>query len=67
MNYNQPVCKSKHDHKQTKSGDTHEFSDHVWSIILDGVGEIIGSGQAKFHPDMIPNVLSMNEITKNTG
>ena len=31
------------------------------------VGEIPGPGQTKFHPEMIENVLGMNEITKSTG
>ena len=28
------------------------------------VGEIPGAGQAKFHPDIIENILSLNEMTK---
>ena len=36
------------------------------SKIGDEVGEITGSGKNKFHPEMIANVLSLNEMTKNT-
>ena len=31
--------------------------------IVDGVVENPGAGQTKFHPEMIANVLSLNEIT----
>ena len=36
------------------------------SKIVDEVGEILGSGQAKFYSEMIANVLSLNEMNKNT-
>ena len=37
------------------------------SKMVHELGEIPGSGQNKFHPDMIINVLSLNEMAKNTG
>ena len=43
------------------------FLTTLGSKILDGVVEIPGAGQPKFHPKMIANVLSLNEMTKNTG
>ena len=33
--------------------------------MVDEVGEIPGSGQPKLHPEMIANVLILNEMTKN--
>ena len=43
------------------------FLTNAGSKILYKVGEIPGAGQTKFHPEIISNVLSMNEITnKNT-
>ena len=29
------------------------------------VGEVPGAGQTKFHPEIIDNVISFNEMTKN--
>ena len=42
------------------------FLTNTGSKILYGVGKITGAGQTKFHPEMIANVLSLNEMTKNT-
>ena len=43
-----------------------KFLTNVGSKIVDKDGEIPGAGQTKFHPEMIANVLSLNEMTKNT-
>ena len=40
------------------------FLTNEGSKIVYEVGEINGSGQTKFYPDMIANVLSQNKITK---
>ena len=40
------------------------FLTNAWSKIVDYVGEIIGSGQTRFHPQMIANIPSLNEMTK---
>ena len=40
------------------------FLTNAGSKILDEVEEIPGSGQIKFHPEMIKNVLSLNKMTK---
>ena len=40
------------------------FMTNAGSKIVYEVGEINGSGQTKFYPDMIANVLSQNKITK---
>ena len=61
--YNQPVWKSKNDHKQTKRGDTHEFLNNAGSKIVDKVGYIFLEEGKQFHPEMISNVPSLNEIT----
>ena len=43
------------------------FMTNEGSKIVDEVGEIPGSGQAKFHPDMIANVMGLNDMPKNNG
>ena len=43
------------------------FMTNEGSKIVDEVGEIPGSGQAKFHPDMIANVMGLNDTPKNNG
>ena len=43
------------------------FLTNSGSKIVDEVREIPGAGQTKFHPEIIANVLSLNEMTKNTG
>ena len=40
------------------------FLTNARSKLADELGEITGAGQKKFHPDMIANVLSLNEMTK---
>ena len=40
------------------------FLTNAGSKIVDGVVEITGAGQTKFHPEMISNVLSLNEMTQ---
>ena len=62
--YNQSIWKSKHDHNQTKSGDSHKYFDQCRVKMADEVGKILESGQTNFHPDMIENVHSLNEMTK---
>ena len=64
--YNQPVWKSKHDHKHMKNLDVLEVSDQCKVKIVDELGKIPGAGQTKFHPEIISNVLGLNEMTKNT-
>ena len=63
-NYNQPVWESRHDHKQTKVGDSHEFSDQCRVKIVYEIGENTGAGRTKFYPEMIENVLILNEMTR---
>ena len=64
--YNQPVWKYKHDKNRQKSDIPTNVLTNAGSKIGDEVGEITGSGKKKFHPEMIANVLSLNEMTKNT-
>ena len=40
------------------------FLTNAVSNMVDEVGEISGLGQTKFHPEMISNVLSLNEMIK---
>ena len=40
------------------------FLTNVGSEIVDELGEITVAGQTKFHPEIIANVLSLNETTK---
>ena len=42
------------------------FLTNAGSKIVDKVGKIPGSGQTRFHPDIIANFLSLNEMTRNT-
>ena len=39
------------------------FLTNAGSKIVDEVGEIPGAGHTKFHPEMIVNVLIINEMT----
>ena len=43
------------------------FLNNAVSKIVYEVGEINESGQTKFHPEMIANVMNLNEITNHTG
>ena len=52
--------------KRQKEKVPMNFLTNAGSKIVDEVGEIPGSGQNKFHPEMIANILSLNERTKNT-
>ena len=47
-----------------KAGMPMNFLTNAGSKIVDKRGENAGSGQTKFHPEMIIKVLSLNEMTK---
>ena len=44
-----------------------KFMTNSESKMVNEVGGIPVAEQTKFHPEMIANVLSLNEMTKNTG
>ena len=41
-----------------------DFMTNTGSKMIYKVREVTGSGQTRFHPEMIANVLSLNEMTK---
>ena len=48
-------------------GMSMNFLTNARSKIVDDVQKITGAGQTKFYPEMIANVLILNEMTNNSG